>query len=148
MSTAKKVDVSLNQRPRWMIRLCATALDTGLCLAGIHTYLHYSKEEPTPSLWFLLIILVLYYFTMEVLFGKTVGKFLTGMELRTTKGEKPSLLRLMWRSLLRLGNVPFMFSLKRVTLLDLITGCRVVSTRGTTTSQPKDVPLAKQEGWR
>lgn len=46
-----------------------------------------------------------YYIGMEVAFGKTLGKFVTGTSVVTESGEKPTALNIVGRNLARL--IPF-----------------------------------------
>lgn len=46
-----------------------------------------------------------YYVGMETVFGKTVGKFVTGTKVVTADGDKPELMAILGRTLCRL--IPF-----------------------------------------
>jgi uncharacterized RDD family membrane protein YckC len=70
-----------------------------------------------------------YYMTMELWTGRTLGKMVFGLRLSTPSRGKPSKPLLIFRTLLRAaGPLGFLMILswKRVTLLDLLTGMRVM----------------------
>ena len=52
-----------------------------------------------------LVIMFTYYFTLESIFGQTIGKMITGSVVVTADGEKPSVMDIFKRTLSRL--IPF-----------------------------------------
>ena len=134
-------NIEKKKRPAWFVRMCATALDVGLCA--------YSMALIYPGIFnheLLAILLVcLYYYFCESTWGRTPGKMILRMKVVTKKGEHPKRGRFILRTFLRLGTPLMMLSWRRTTLLDLLSGCRV---------QWQDVPLTVDDqsevpkGWR
>ena len=77
------------------------------------------------------VVIVLYYLPMEVLFGRTVGKLVTGTRVVAESGEPADFLKVLGRTLTRL--VPFeaftFLNSKGIGLHDRWSGTRVVRTR-------------------
>jgi hypothetical protein len=68
-----------------------------LILWGIHGLFELAEVN--------LLLLFLYYFLFETIFAKTPGKLITGTEVVTWEGEKPSMGKIFWRTLIRF--IPF-----------------------------------------
>jgi uncharacterized RDD family membrane protein YckC len=112
--------------PLWPTRLCSAAVDLGLCAIPIGLIQH-SLHLKEPLI--LLPIYAAYFLAMELWRGRTVGKMIFGLRLYTPSGGKPTTLSLVVRTVLRTaGPVGCLTMLcwHRVTLLDLVTGIRVV----------------------
>lgn len=88
-------------------------------------------------------VLMVYYLGFEMGIGRTPGKWVHRLEIVTTEGERPSRKRLLWRNVLRLLGPFAMLSRNRVTLLDWLSGCRVVMK-----SSDKDTEKKIRKGWR
>lgn len=112
--------------PSWITRLCSVGIDLGLCGTMVGFLQHYFRlTEPLV----LLPLYAAYFVVMELWKGRTIGKMVFGLRLCTPSGGKPVALLLVLRTLLRAaGPIGFlmMLSWHRVTLLDLVTGMRVV----------------------
>ena len=140
--SSKKNSLERLRRPTWVMRLCATALDVGLCVYTVTLVAGGLLSEPI----FLFLSVAVYYLAFEYFWQKTPGKWLLRMKLLTKERKPPTRLRLAMRTLLRFGSVPMMFSWKRTTLLDLLSGIRV---------EKADVPSSLSQsgekapvGWR
>jgi uncharacterized RDD family membrane protein YckC len=112
--------------PFWIMRLCSVGIDLGLCgtLVG---FLQHGLRLTQPLL--LLPIYATYFFVLELWKGRTIGKMVFGWRMCTPGGARPSSALLILRTFLRCaGPIGFlmMLSWRRVTLLDLVTGMRVV----------------------
>jgi uncharacterized RDD family membrane protein YckC len=112
--------------PFWIMRLCSVGIDLGLCgtLVG---FLQHGIRLSQPLV--LLPIYAAYFLVLELWQGRTIGKMVCGCRLCTPSGAKPVAALMILRTLLRCaGPLGFlmMFSWQRVTLLDLLTGMRVV----------------------
>jgi uncharacterized RDD family membrane protein YckC len=106
-----------------------------LGLAGAQGVLS-EMQSLGPSMLFGIAISLLYYVPSEAIFGRTLGKLVTGTKTVTDSGELPSWGRAFGRTLARF--VPFEF----VTFLlgkftatgkgfhDRVSGTRVIRTRG------------------
>lgn len=74
---------------------------------------------------------VFYYFVMELVFGRTVGKIVTGTKVVRADGSRPSAGQIIGRTLSRI--IPFeafsFFSSPCVGWHDSLSGTRVVKTR-------------------
>jgi len=78
----------------------------------------------------------LYYFLLELFTGKTIGKMLTKTVVVDKKGNKPKILNLIARSLVRLIPIEsFSFIFGPTGLHDLISGTRVIKVNKATTSK-------------
>lgn len=117
-------------RATFMTRICATSVDVALAvwLAG---FLHAAAGIDSTAQT-LQATIVLYYFAIEFIAGQTPGKIMFGVELVRPSAEltqKTAAIRCLTRAIgifaFPLG-VTLMFSWKRTTLLDKITGTRVV----------------------
>ena len=91
-----------------------------------------SSEDWFTSYSTSLFLLIFYYTVQEALFGRTLGKLITGTKVLTIQGLKPSLLQLVGRSAARM--VPFeVFSVlmdsRSIGWHDSWSGTRVVDTR-------------------
>jgi len=114
-------------RPNWFLRLACTAFDTGTVGVLISTFL-YPLGFPSEIFGALVMVATpLYYMIWEWLIGRTPAKVILGCRMISASGEAPGA-RLIVRGILR--NIPVlnffsMFSWRRVTFLDLISGTRV-----------------------
>jgi len=78
----------------------------------------------------------LYYFLLEFFTGKTIGKMLTKTVVVDKKGNKPKILNLIARSLIRLIPIEgFSFIFGPTGLHDLISGTRVIKVNKVTISK-------------
>jgi uncharacterized RDD family membrane protein YckC len=112
--------------PFWLTRLCSAGIDLGACGIVIGFLQHWFRLD-SPLI--LLPMYAAYYTSMELWQGRTLGKMVFGLRLCTPSGRKPNKLLLILRTFLRAaGPIGFlmMLSWKRVTLLDLLTGMRVM----------------------
>lgn len=112
--------------PFWLTRLCSAGVDLGACGMVIGSLQQWFRLD-SPLI--LLPIYAAYYIAMELWRGRTLGKMVFGLRLCTPSGGKPNKLLLILRTFLRgAGPIGFlmMLSWKRVTLLDLLTGMRVM----------------------
>ena len=136
--------------PFWMMRLCSVGVDLGLCGTLVGFMQHWLRlSQPMV----LLPIYAAYFIGFELWQGRTIGKMVFGWRLCTPSGAKPAAPLLILRTFLRCaGPIGFlmMLSWQRVTLLDLVTGMRVVridrlDTLGKPTFRARELtPL----GWR
>jgi uncharacterized RDD family membrane protein YckC len=112
--------------PFWVMRLCSVGIDLGLCGTLVGFLQHWFRlTQPLV----LLPIYAAYFFALELWQGRTIGKMVFGWRLCTPSGRKPIAPLLILRTFLRCaGPIGFlmMLSWQRVTLLDLVTGMRVV----------------------
>lgn len=87
-------------------------------------------DEPYGTL-FSLASFFFYYFVMELAFGRTVGKFITGTKVVRADGSHPSAGQIVGRTLSRI--IPFeafsFFSSPCVGWHDSLSGTRVIKTR-------------------
>ncbi|MFH1066840.1 MAG: RDD family protein [bacterium] len=133
-------------RPAWIMRLCATFLDFGVCVSGvaaIHSNLLNAISTP--------LILAFYYWACEFFFSRTPGKMILRMKITDKKGDPPTRLRLGMRTFLRVAiAVVALFSWRRVTLLDLLSGCRVmkIDVEPAVEKSVKLLPKEPVVGWR
>ena len=112
--------------PFWPTRLCSAGIDLGVCGVIIGFLQHWVFID-SPLI--LLPMYAAYYIAMELWKGRTLGKIVFGLRLSTPSGGKPNKPLLIFRTLLRAaGPLGFLMILswKRVTLLDLLTGMRVM----------------------
>lgn len=85
-----------------------------------------------PFYAFFWATLFLYYFLFEVTICRTPGKFITFTIVRTATGKRPSIGRVLLRSLLRLTIVDaFFIPFFDRPLHDQLSGTRVVQAEGT-----------------
>ncbi|KRC03703.1 hypothetical protein ASE26_02400 [Duganella sp. Root198D2] len=79
-----------------------------------------------------IIFYVAYYVALEVLFGRTVGKLLTGTRVVTSEGQALSIPTALLRTFCRLIPLePMSFSLGETWWHDSLSRTQVVRTRGT-----------------
>jgi uncharacterized RDD family membrane protein YckC len=89
-----------------------------------------------PLCMIFLLMIFVYFVVLEGVFGRTVGKWLLGLQVVTKDGGKPSLLKALLRNLLRLvdalpvlnilGVVLIIVSPENARVGDLVAGTRVV----------------------
>jgi uncharacterized RDD family membrane protein YckC len=112
--------------PFWIMRMCSVGIDLGLCGTLVGFLRHWARlTQPLV----LLPIYAAYFIVLELWLGRTIGKMVFGWRLCTQSGGKPAAPLLILRTFLRCaGPVGFlmMISWQRVTVLDLLTGMRVV----------------------
>lgn len=100
------------------------------------------------------VLMAGYYYLFESTLGRTPGKTLLRMRMMDTNGQKPSKVRIAMRIALRFGMIFMMLSWRRVTLLDLISGCRVEkmdispSLKKKIEGKPKEKEKTIVMGWR
>ncbi len=101
---------TLNKKPsKWTLRFLDLIIDIiVLILAGAVLFLSYLKLGNQYSLLLQLILrfsFLLYFFIFESIWQRTPGKFLTGVKVVSKDGSKPSVWRILGRTLARL--IPF-----------------------------------------
>jgi uncharacterized RDD family membrane protein YckC len=67
--------------------------------AGVH------RLQQTPQLLVGIVVLLLYYLPQEILFGRTLGKLVTGTKVVNEKGGPPSAMQVVGRTFSRF--IPF-----------------------------------------
>lgn len=104
--------------------------------------------SPTLNPWWLYVIVLLYFFVQEVLFGTTIGKRLLGLQVVEIHGRSLSLLAALIRNLIRLFDaLPFFY------LFGLISGVfspafqRVGDRVARTTVMPINVTPFSSYSW-
>lgn len=146
MGKKNKKPKIFHTRPAWVVRLSATFLDLGLCISVVAVI--YSNLVSAISIP---IIVAFYYWACEFFFGRTLGKVILRMKITDKVNNLPTRLRLGMRTLLRLILPPVMvLSWKRVSLLDLLSGCRVVKLdiKPLEGGGTKPFPSEPVVGWR
>ncbi len=90
-------------------------------------YVRYWGQPYFPFYMFFYGTLFMYYFLFESLFTRTPGKWLTITKVVTTKGERPNILHILLRSLLRLTIIdPFFIALWEKPLHDKLSRTEVI----------------------
>jgi len=79
------------------------------CYEGWSWYVMYWNYTPYKFGWFFFGILFIYYFIFESLFKRTPGKWFTYSKVVTDTGNKPSIGRILIRSLVRLIIIDLFF---------------------------------------
>jgi uncharacterized RDD family membrane protein YckC len=105
--------------------IAAYAILFGLLYAMHIRFTHLSQAE---SIMYEMGIRVCYYFLLEAIFGKTLGKMITRTRVVNMDGEKPSIGTILGRSFCRI--IPFdalSFLSGRPGWHDTISGTRVVN---------------------
>lgn len=129
------------------MRIGATALDLGICFA-LMLFFHFKPSGNIADIIIMFMLIALYYYAIEIVYGRTLGKIILRMKMTDAKGQKPTKMRLLWRTFLRFGVVMMMLSWRRITLLDWLSGCRVekIDTPLSTAQKPslEQMPI----GWR
>jgi len=77
----------------------------GICVAVFGFYDSYMNLGKAGQYLIAIIILFLYYFLLETIFGCTIGKLITGTKVITTSGDRPPLKDILLRTLCRF--IPF-----------------------------------------
>jgi hypothetical protein len=127
------------RRPLWIMRVIATSVDVGFAFElGKLMHLDSLKTYVVYIIW-----LFFYYILFEFYFKRTPAKFLFGMKIVTKDGSIPTKKRFFLRSLLRFF-VFLILGWNRVSLLDLLSGCRVEKI----VIKHKIKEPTKVEGWR
>ena len=88
--------------------LIIMAFKTAIKSSSFNTQTTATGQLETMKFWFQIIYLFMsffYYFIFETLWQRTPAKFITGTKVITYSGEKPSTMRILFRTLLRF--VPF-----------------------------------------
>lgn len=117
-NTSKKEEIDALYMPSTFVRLINYTIDSIviiviMALLGIVLGIDYSKYTDSQSLndsigviqYLILAISFLYYTILESAFGKTLGKVITKTNVVDIYGNKPRVLTIMLRSIVRL--IPF-----------------------------------------
>jgi uncharacterized RDD family membrane protein YckC len=85
--------------------------------------------KPINFWWFIAAVLFIYYSFFEIIWARTPGKWASSSKVVDQKGNKPSVLQIIGRSLLRLIIFDFFFnSFWGKPLHDKLTGTEVVES--------------------
>lgn len=149
MAEQKKKEKHWKKRPSWLTRW--TMAGTDICICGIPIILLGLK---IPLEIFVMLV-VLYYYFIESIKGRSLGKMIFHVRMVDTKGRAPSKGRIAVRGALRFGVLPMMLSWRRVTLLDLLSGCRLEkidyappAKKSDKKKKGKEKEKAVKMGWR
>jgi uncharacterized RDD family membrane protein YckC len=140
-AAADDLPLAKADRAYWLLRCGSAVIDLGL--AGFLLHLAITAGFPSAIMW--PFVTVVYWCGCECRWKRTPGKMLFGMRYHTINGIPPTSARLIVRTALRCLTGPFaMLSWRRITLLDLLTGCRVVGIRNMMRKKKDESPI----GWR
>ncbi|MFZ5806574.1 MAG: RDD family protein [Verrucomicrobiota bacterium] len=154
---SKKEEIKLRpwlKRPSWISRLAATSMDFGICGSPFLIFRIHWSFDTLQTIMISSVLMAGYYYLFESTLGRTPGKTLLRMRMMDTNGQKPSKVRIAMRIALRFGMIFMMLSWRRVTLLDLISGCRVEkmdispSLKKKIEGKPKEKEKTIVMGWR
>jgi len=113
-------------------RLIGFVIVTGMVIAKWDRFF----TIPLSGILLDIFIFAVYYFTQEILLGRTLAKYITGTKVVTADGSKPVLFQIVARTLLRL--VPFepfsCLGKRPVGWHDEYSGTRVVLVRSSSSS--------------
>ncbi|MCG9899839.1 MAG: RDD family protein [Hydrotalea sp.] len=90
-------------------------------------YVFFWGMVPLNFGWFFFGSMVVYYFVLESIWGRTLGKWFSYSKVVNSKGEKPGVLRILLRSISRVILIDMFFiPFLGKTLHDYISGTDVV----------------------
>jgi hypothetical protein len=127
------------QHPPYWLRLTAMFVDLVVCATLSIPLTPILQQSMALYAGFM----IFFWVTCEMFWGRTPAKMLLGMQMVDARLQKPTRGRILWRNALRLFWPVAVLSWRRVTLLDALSGCRVLGKPSPVKSKP-----SQPKGWR